>query len=143
MSASPAATLGKRTRLLLAEDDHELRSLLASALRKDGYEVLEASDGPELVDNIEATMKAPRDAGGGLVVVADVRMPGLTGLDVLMALRAARCETPVILMSAFGDEEMHAEARALGAVAVLDKPFAVDDLRMAVFKAAQPAASGL
>jgi len=65
-------------------------------------------------------------------------MPGLTGLDVLAILRCANRTTPVILITAFGDEATHAEGRELGAVAVLDKPFNVQELRTAVVGAMPP-----
>jgi DNA-binding NtrC family response regulator len=63
------------------------------------------------------------------VLVSDVRMPGLGGLDVLRGLRHCEWANPVILITAFGDEATHLEAVRLGAAAVLDKPFDVDDLR--------------
>ena len=65
-------------------------------------------------------------------------MPGLTGLDVLAILRCANWATPVILITAFGDEATHAEGRELGAVAVFDKPFNVDALRATVLETIPP-----
>ena len=58
-------------------------------------------------------------------------MPVANGLQVVAALRSANCWTPVILMTAFGDESMRTEAQRLGAV-LFDKPFDLDDLRTAV-----------
>ena len=72
------------------------------------------------------------------IVISDVRMPGLTGLDVLAILRCANWATPVILITAFGDEATHAEGRELGAVAVFDKPFNVEQLRAAVLETMPP-----
>ena len=54
-----------------------------------------------------------------------------TGLDVVAGLRRAEWITPVIIITAFGDEATHAEAQRLGAAAVFDKPFDVNDLRIA------------
>ena len=62
------------------------------------------------------------------VIVSDIRMPGVTGLSVLAGLRGIEGTPPIILISAFGDEETHAEARELGAAALLDKPFEMSDL---------------
>lgn len=118
--------------MLLAEDDAPLRALLADVLRADGHEVLEARDGVELLAHIDAALVRQWHRADAFVIVADVHMPGLGGLDVLSMLRVACCATPVILITGFGDEETHAEARGLGAVAVLDKPFALDALRAAV-----------
>ena len=122
-------------RILLAEDDALLRRMLATALGDDGFEVLEAGDGLELLEQLEALLGAE---GGShdLMVVADVHMPGLTGLDVLAILSCAVASTPVVLITAFADHELRAEAAELGAVAVLDKPFDLDQLRSVILRAA-------
>jgi len=123
-----------RPLVLLAEDDAEFRHLLVCVLEAEGYEVLQAADGMELLANIEASRARPDP----FLIVADVRMPGLGGLDVLAILRCADWNTPVILITAFGDEATHAEGRDLGALAVFDKPFGVDLLRSAVREAMPP-----
>src|SRR5690242_8054084 len=128
----------RRPLVLLAEDDAEFRRLLASVLAEDGYEVVEAEDGLALLATIEHTLTIRRERADAFLVVADVRMPGLTGLDVLAILRCANWRTPVILITAFGDEATHAEGRDLGAVAVFDKPFDVERLRAAVLDAMPP-----
>jgi CheY-like chemotaxis protein len=120
-------------RILVADDDPDMRALVAFALRRNGYEVAEAGNGMEAIDRIAPTLWTKRD--GFNAIVADVRMPNLTGLDLLAALRCARLETPVVLMTAFGDEEVRAEACSLGATAVLDKPFNLDELHATVQKA--------
>lgn len=66
--------------------------------------------------------------GGVDLLVTDVRMPGFSGLDVLTALRRVSVRCPVVLVTAFGDEALHQFARQLGVVAVLDKPFDVNEL---------------
>ena len=124
--------------VLLAEDDEAFRRLLASVLEQEGYEVVEARDGLALLASIEDTLTVRRERPESFLVVADVRMPGLTGLDVLAILRCANWRTPVILITAFGDEATHAEGRELGAVAVFDKPFNVEQLRAAVLETMPP-----
>lgn len=109
-----------------------MRSMLAGMLAADGWEVIEAADGSSLVERLQEIAGEPRGRDTVLAVVADVRMPRLDGLDVLAALRCAGWRTPVVLMTAFGDEAVHREARELGAVQVLDKPFALDRLRDAL-----------
>ena len=123
-----------RSRVLLAEDDGPLRGLIAGVLKNDGYEVVEAKDGLELLVNIEASLVG--DQRPFFVVVADVHMPGLTGLDVLAILRCSFVAAPVILITAFGDDDTRAEAWELGASAVFDKPFELEELRVAVLEAA-------
>ena len=118
-------------RLLLAEDDFELRQLLACVLRADGHEVVEARDGHELWALLNPESAADGAARFSLVV-SDVRMPGLTAFDVLTRLQRALTETPVILITAFGDKTTHLRALRLGASRVFDKPFDCDELREAV-----------
>lgn len=125
-------TVVKRTPLvLLAEDDARMRRLLAAALRLDGFEVVEAKDGAEFLESIGSLILHPRDGRVVDLVITDVRMPFTTGLDVVAGLRRAEWITPVIIITAFGDEATHAEAQRLGAAAVFDKPFDVNDLRIA------------
>jgi DNA-binding response OmpR family regulator len=120
-------------RILLAEDDVHLRSFLSSILTSDGYEVVEAADGEILGDYLaNRFLRGPDRSPPVDLIVADVRMPGLSGLEVLGEFRRADRTTPFVLVTAFGTEELHAHARMLGAEAVLDKPFEIDDLRMIV-----------
>ncbi|HYR96171.1 MAG TPA: response regulator [Candidatus Binatus sp.] len=121
-------------RVLVGEDDADMRRLVAAMLRTEGYRVVEASDGAEVLEQIEATITGPpRDRIRA--VVADIEMPELTGLDVLAALRCAQWQTPIILVTAFGNPDVRAEAEWLGALTLLEKPFRVDALRGAVHKA--------
>ena len=117
-------------RLLLAEDDFELRELLACVLRADGHEVVEARDGNELWELL--SRQSSGEAASFALVVSDVRMPGLTAFDVLSKLQRTVAEIPVILITAFGDQTTHLRALRLGASRVFDKPFDCDELRDAV-----------
>lgn len=116
-------------RILLAEDDAEARSLLSYALRKDGHHVIEVSSGSELLDHLGLSRVASGLFDSPDLVITDVRMPGFSGMDVLMGLTLADWSVPVILITGFGDDELHKRAHALGALAVFDKPFDVEDLR--------------
>ena len=132
--AAPEVDARKR-RVLVAEDDPDMRRLIATLLRMAGHKVAEAHDGMEILDRIESTIWKERPDLFD-VIVSDVNMPGLSGLDVLAALRCAYWTTPVVLITAFGDEETRAEAKALGAAAFLDKPVDPEELRNAVMQAA-------
>ena len=99
------------------------------SLRRDGYDVAEANDGGRLLVNIAAQCRTPERRMD--LLVSDIRMPVLSGLEILRGLREARWLTPVVLMTAFGDAKTRAEAEVLGAV-LFDKPFEIDDLRTAV-----------
>jgi DNA-binding response OmpR family regulator len=115
-------------RLLLAEDDDELRGLIARALRGAGIDVREARNGRELFEALVASVASNVGAAPPDVVVTDLRMPGLSGLDVLQAVHGLALRVPVVVITAFGDAETHGAATAAGATVVLDKPFAIRDL---------------
>ncbi len=122
-----------RSTVLVADDDDDMRGLVASVLRGDGYSVVEASDGTELLAKLEEAIDDP--AVRPDVVVADIMMPKLSGLGVLDALRRAQLHFPVLLMTVLDDASIHIVARRLGALGVLRKPFDMDDLRTAVVNA--------
>jgi two-component system response regulator (stage 0 sporulation protein F) len=116
-------------RLLVAEDDPQLRRLVCDRLRREGFDVLEVCDGAELLERIRTqVLQRPRDARPVDLVISDVHMPGRTGLEVLAAVRREAGQVPFILMTAFGDRVIHRQARRLGACAVFEKPFELDRL---------------
>lgn len=118
-------------RILVAEDNDDMRKLVSDALRDDGYDVRTVADGGRLL----VTLAHQYLDGNGVelfdLVVSDVRMPICDGMQILEQLRAAQWRIPVILMTAFGDERTRDRARSLGAL-LFDKPFDLDDLRTAV-----------
>ena len=117
-------------RILVADDDQAMRELVACALRQDGYSVDEARTGGELLERLadDTLGFAPPVS----LIVSDYRMPIANGLTVANGLGRAGCRTPMILMTAFADSQLHADAKRLGVVAVFDKPFDLLDMRTAV-----------
>jgi len=120
----------RQATVLVADDDDELRALVVETLRSDGYLVVEARDGAEMLSFLVSTAEDPETRPD--VIVTDVRMPKLSGLGVLQELRHAQIPLPVILMTGFSPTSVEVVAKRLGAVGVLRKPFDVDDLRTAV-----------
>ena len=116
-----------RARILVAEDDEDLREALVAALADEPWTVEVAPNGAVLLDRLASALLAgsPRPD----VIVTDVRMPGITGLEVLAGLRANGWRVPIVLMTGFGSRDLYRAARRLGAAAVLDKPFDVNHLR--------------
>lgn len=128
--------LTRSTRVLVADDDPDLRASIVEALAADGFEIVQARDGKELLAALGASLKGDLEPID--LLVSDNCMPGFSGMQVLAGLRAAGCPLPVILVTAFGDTQLREEARRLDAVAVLEKPFDWDDLRLAVLRILPP-----
>lgn len=115
--------------VIVAEDDWEMLRLLLRVLSNDGYKVVMAGSGLELYDTLRHLRRAASEPS---LVVSDIRMPGLNGIEVLQTMRSWGWTTPVVLITAFPDEETLAAADAAGATAVMTKPFEMDDLRTTV-----------
>lgn len=122
-----AKPLSAPAQILLAEDDADMRVFLAQVLSGEGYIVTECANGIQLLDHL-AGLLHHRPLQVFDVVISDIRMPGLTGLEILRGLHGDADMPPTILITAFGDDKTHAEAERFGAVATLDKPFEVEDL---------------
>ena len=126
------------TRVLIADDDLEMRELLALSLRQSGYEVELVANGNELLQRLEHMREdTPPD-----VVITDMQMPGWGGLQVLPWVRAWSPRTALVLITAFADREVRTLASALGADAVLDKPFDLGALKEAIDALLAKAAEG-
>lgn len=117
-----------RPRVLVADDDAEMRHLVAETLRKDDYEVVEEPDGGRLLVRLAAIRAFDKTVDPFDLIVSDIRMPVCSGLAIVKGMRQVRCNTPVILMTAFGDDETRALAEKLGAQ-LFDKPFQMGALR--------------
>ena len=127
MDASPKQI--HTVRILVVEDDSEMRDLLTDELSDEGYEVTLAVDGSD------ATVKISEQAFD--LVITDMRMPRKGGLELLPELKTACPNTPVILITAFGDWPTLIEAYDKGACDYICKPFKMEDLKRAVKKALQ------
>ena len=117
------------SRILVIDDDAAVRDSIERVLRTAGYTVQAAATGEEGV----------LLARGGAfdVILSDMRMPGLSGLDVLRQLRENRVDSVFIIMTGFGTVETAVEAMKLGAVDFVQKPFFRDELLMRVRSAAE------
>ncbi len=118
---------GRRPRVLLAEDEPEMRLLLAESLRLAGCDVLECRNGLELMQCLTGFEGSQKLLEYDLVI-SDIRMPYTTAMDVLRGMREYTGYPPIVLVTGFGDDETSDIARQLGAAAVLTKPFDLADL---------------
>lgn len=113
-----------RPRILLAEDDHEMRAWLRLVLRRLHAEVVEAASGTELLELVAGN--EPID-----LVITDVRMPAPSGLQVVCMARTAGLRAPFLVVSAFPDRALRTSLRQVGAE-FLAKPFEASELLAAV-----------
>ena len=127
------STTRDRLLVLVADDDNDMRAVVVNALRADGCTTLEARDGEEVLDLLRRAQTDPEL--GPDVLVLDVKMPKLSGLGVLEALRVAKWSLPVVVITALSDESIHKVAMALGAIGLLRKPFGAGDVLLAVHSA--------
>jgi two-component system response regulator HydG len=101
--------------LLVADDDPAVRESLERTLKREGYQVVVASDGQAGLEQLKA--------GGVDLVLADLKMPGLSGLDLLKAAKTVAPDVDVIMLTAFGTVEEAVQAMKDGAYDFLTKPF--------------------
>jgi len=117
--------------VLVVDDKEMMRDSVGATLQRAGFGVLSAIDGPSALAQV--SRKRP-DA-----VVSDLKMPGMTGVELLAQIREIDDDLPVILMTAFGDVSSAVEAMKLGAFDYLTKPFEGDELLIAVKRAIEHA----
>jgi two-component system, NtrC family, response regulator AtoC len=124
--------MAQRSRILVVDDDPAGRELLRKVLGTEGHQVIQAADGREALAELA---RQPAD-----LVVSDIRMPDIDGVQLLERMRAAAPDVPVILVTAFGDVEGAVDAIRRGAFDYLPKPYDVDGVRLVVRRALAQAA---
>ncbi len=117
----------RRTRVLIADDDAEMRKLIGWHLRALDCEVFECPNWLGFLEHPALYSWAKKISEYDLVI-SDIRMPGVTGTQVLEQIQDHEPRPPIILITAFGDEATEKLARKLGAAALFNKPFEMDDL---------------
>ena len=119
-------------RVLIADDEKNMRWVLSQALEAEGYEVVEAADGKEALSLVAE--QAPD------ILILDHKMPAPDGMEVLRRIRAKGHRFPVIMLTAHGNVQTAVEAMKAGASEYLTKPFDLDELRISIEKALQMSA---
>jgi DNA-binding NtrC family response regulator len=113
-------------RVLIADDELNMRRVLEAILRREGYDVVTAANG------LDALAAMNRDVH---TVITDLKMPGLDGMGLLKKLSADYGDVPVVMITAHGSVENAVEAVKLGAFDYLEKPFEQEQIRQVVAKA--------
>src|SRR5208282_1777242 len=111
-------------RILIVDDQDMMRDSLAGTLAREGHEVIAANDGPAAVSRLSSSRFD--------LLITDLKMPKMTGLELLAEAKKARPEMPVVLMTAFATVNTAVEAMKLGAYDYIQKPFDGDEIKLLV-----------
>lgn len=118
--------MAQRT-LLIVDDEPKIRAMLADCLEQEGVTIDTAGSGEEALAKIA---QAPPD-----MVLLDVKMKGMSGLDVLKQLRISHPRLAVLIVTGFDDERLEEEASRLGVLGVIRKPLMLTEVRQALRQA--------
>ena len=111
-------------RILVVDDETSMRQLLEITLRKEGHRVTTARSGRKALQAFE---KASYD-----LVISDIKMPDMSGVEVLRHVKGVAPDTPVIMITAYSSAETAVDALRLGAYDYIAKPFKVDELKITI-----------
>ena len=111
-------------RILIVDDDAQIRRVVRTTLMAQGYDVGEARTGEEALDKLEGGIEPEL-----IVIFSDINMPGMDGLGLLRRIKAQRADLPVIMVTAYGDDERRRKAAEFGASEFVTKPVDFDLLR--------------
>ncbi|BBH23165.1 response regulator [Paenibacillus baekrokdamisoli] len=113
-----------KNKVLIVDDQNGIRVLLMEVFSSEGYETFQASNG-------KLALEIVRQDEPDLVLL-DMKIPGMDGLEILKHVKAINKEIKVIMMTAYGELDMIKEATDHGALMHFTKPFDIDEMRMAV-----------
>ena len=111
-------------KILVVDDEQGLRDVLSIMLKRAGYAVTVASDGDEAIAQVQKEIFD--------LVITDLKMPRVGGLEVLKAVKAASPDTVVLMITAFASADSAVEAMKHGAYDYLTKPFQVDEVQLII-----------
>lgn len=111
-------------KVLIVDDQNGIRILLMEVFGSEGYKTFQAANGKQALEIV-------RNESPDLVLL-DMKIPGMDGLEILKHIKAANSEIKVIMMTAYGELDMINQATELGAIMHFTKPFDIDEIRHAV-----------
>ena len=115
----------RKSKILVADDDPGIARGIQKTLEKEGYDIITALNGSEALDKI-------KEVKPGLVLL-DINMPGLNGIDILSSIKASDHALPVIMVTAVRDEKEGREALEAGADYYMTKPIDFEYLKIIIF----------
>lgn len=134
MPTSSSASMSQHVTVLVVDDSEAMRDLVITSLRRmhASFTLVAASSAHQALAMVESYATLGSDSAERLVVISDVRMPGLDGIGLLRAVAVSPRPIDVVLMTAFPDARLRAQAHQLGARACLEKPFELETLQVLV-----------
>jgi two-component system response regulator PilR (NtrC family) len=120
----PAGDAPPKVRILVVDDEPSMREMLRIVLRRDGYDVLVAENGRDAIEQLRTTSCD--------LLLSDIKMPDLTGVEVLRAAKEINKHIVAFMMTAYASTSTAVEAMRLGAVDYFTKPFSMDELRLKI-----------
>lgn len=111
-------------KILIVDDQYGIRVLLHEVFQKEGYQTFQAANGFQALDIVN------KDCPD--LVVLDMKIPGMDGIEILKRIKSINKDIKVILMTAYGELDMIQEAKDLGALMHFAKPFDIDEIRKVV-----------
>lgn len=111
--------------ILLAEDEHYVRLSLSAILKKAGYEVTTVEDGREALEQIMAARQSRRTVD---LLLTDIRMPGISGVELIDELEKLNIVIPILVITGYGDKELVIQLMRKGCADYIDKPFDPEEL---------------
>lgn len=115
-----------REKILIVDDQFGIRILLNEILQKEGYHIFQAANGQQA---LSITERHDPD-----LVLLDMKIPGMDGLEILEEMKKIKPEIRVIIMTAYGELKMIEASKQMGALAHFTKPFDIEEIRVAVKK---------
>jgi len=115
-----------QNKILIVDDEENIRLGMTCLLGQEGYEVLTASDGQEALQILDSTAVT--------LVISDINMPGMNGMHLLREMHRSYPGIDVVMMTAYGEVESYLEAIDLGAFEYIHKPVKMDELRSVMKK---------
>jgi two-component system OmpR family response regulator len=122
-------------KVLVVDDTKNIRNLLTTCLELEGYRVLTAANGREALELVQNELFD--------LIFLDIKLPDLSGTEILRQMRKLNLLAPVIVMTAFGTVKNAVECTRLGAVAYLQKPFTADKVRTVLGEFENPTANNM
>ena len=127
--------LGRLPRLLIAEDDTQTREALVELFERSGYDVRAVEDGSSLLYRLEPMLLSEPGHWPPDLIMTDVRMPGLDAVNIIEELRDVGWQTPVIVITGFGDDDLRERIAGLTHASYYEKPVDADEIDQAVQQA--------